>query len=73
VFDEGGFEAVVALFDSTITFHAQYQQRRDIPPCSTCWCWTATTRARWAGWRRRCAAGWRGWKAARPARCPASR
>jgi uncharacterized alpha-E superfamily protein len=29
--DEGGFEAVVALFDSTITFHAQYQQRRDIP------------------------------------------
>ncbi len=31
LFDEGGFEAVVALFDSTITFHAQYQQRRDIP------------------------------------------
>jgi uncharacterized circularly permuted ATP-grasp superfamily protein/uncharacterized alpha-E superfamily protein len=31
VFDEGGFEAVVALFDSTITFHAQYQQRHDIP------------------------------------------
>ena len=31
VFDEGGFEALVALFDSTITFHAQYQQRRDIP------------------------------------------
>ena len=30
-FDEGGFEAVVALFDSTITFHAQYQQRHDIP------------------------------------------
>jgi uncharacterized alpha-E superfamily protein len=30
VFDEGGFEAVVALFDSTITFHAQYQQRHDI-------------------------------------------
>ena len=29
--DEGGFEAVVALFDSTITFHAQYQQRHDIP------------------------------------------
>jgi len=28
---EGGFEAVVALFDSTITFHAQYQQRHDIP------------------------------------------
>jgi uncharacterized alpha-E superfamily protein len=28
--DEGGFEAVVALFDSTITFHAQYQQRHDI-------------------------------------------
>jgi uncharacterized circularly permuted ATP-grasp superfamily protein/uncharacterized alpha-E superfamily protein len=31
LFDEGGFEAVVALFDSTITFHAQYQQRHDIP------------------------------------------
>jgi uncharacterized alpha-E superfamily protein len=30
VYDEGGFEAVVALFDSTITFHAQYQQRHDI-------------------------------------------
>jgi uncharacterized circularly permuted ATP-grasp superfamily protein/uncharacterized alpha-E superfamily protein len=29
--DEGGFEAVVALFDSTITFRAQYQQRHDIP------------------------------------------
>lgn len=29
--DEGGFEAMVALFDSTITFHAQYQQRHDIP------------------------------------------
>jgi len=31
VFDAGGFNAMVALFDSTITFHAQYQQRRDIP------------------------------------------
>ncbi|MET0312284.1 MAG: circularly permuted type 2 ATP-grasp protein [Burkholderiaceae bacterium] len=31
VHDEGGFEALVALFDSTITFHAQYQQRRDLP------------------------------------------
>ncbi|RYF43026.1 MAG: A circularly permuted ATPgrasp family protein [Comamonadaceae bacterium] len=31
VFDEGGFEALVALFDSTITFHAQYQQRHDLP------------------------------------------
>jgi uncharacterized circularly permuted ATP-grasp superfamily protein/uncharacterized alpha-E superfamily protein len=30
LFDESGFEAVVALFDSTITFHAQYQQRHDI-------------------------------------------
>jgi uncharacterized circularly permuted ATP-grasp superfamily protein/uncharacterized alpha-E superfamily protein len=28
--DATGFEAVVALFDSTITFHAQYQQRRDM-------------------------------------------
>ena len=31
VFEEGGFGAMVELFDSTITFHAQYQQRRDIP------------------------------------------
>ncbi|HSW18502.1 MAG TPA: circularly permuted type 2 ATP-grasp protein, partial [Ramlibacter sp.] len=31
VFDEGGFEAMVALFDSTITFHAIYQNRNDIP------------------------------------------
>lgn len=31
VFDNSGFSAVVALFDSTITFHAQYQQRRDLP------------------------------------------
>jgi uncharacterized alpha-E superfamily protein len=30
VHDTDGFEAVVALFDSTITFHAQYQQRRDM-------------------------------------------
>jgi uncharacterized circularly permuted ATP-grasp superfamily protein/uncharacterized alpha-E superfamily protein len=30
LFDEGGFEAVVDLFDSTITFHAQYQQRHDL-------------------------------------------
>nr|WP_205964591.1 circularly permuted type 2 ATP-grasp protein [Ramlibacter agri] len=29
--DEAGYEAVVALFDSTITFHASYQQRHDIP------------------------------------------
>ncbi len=25
----GGFDAMIALFDSTITFHAQYQQSRD--------------------------------------------
>lgn len=30
VFDDSGFSAIVAMFDSTITFHAQYQQRRDI-------------------------------------------
>ena len=30
VHEPGGFEAIVALFDSTITFHAQYQQRRDM-------------------------------------------
>ena len=28
--DDSGFGAIVAFFDSTITFHAQYQQRRDI-------------------------------------------
>ncbi len=30
VHDDGGFEAMVALFDSTITFRALYQQRHDI-------------------------------------------
>jgi uncharacterized alpha-E superfamily protein len=30
VLSEGGFEAMIALFDSTITFHAQYQQSRDV-------------------------------------------
>ncbi|WP_291141276.1 circularly permuted type 2 ATP-grasp protein [Hydrogenophaga sp.] len=30
IHEPGGFEAMVALFDSTITFHAQYQQRRDM-------------------------------------------
>lgn len=29
-YDDGGFDALVALFDSTITFHAQYQQSRDV-------------------------------------------
>ncbi len=29
--EDGGFAAMLDLFDSTITFHAQYQQRRDIP------------------------------------------
>ena len=28
--NEAGFEAVVALFDSTITFHAQFQQSREM-------------------------------------------
>lgn len=28
--DDSGYAAIVALFDSTITFHAQYQQRRDV-------------------------------------------
>ena len=32
VHDSGGFEALLALFDSTITFHAQYQQSRDVAP-----------------------------------------
>ena len=30
VLDDGGFEAMIALFDSTIPFHAQYQQNRDV-------------------------------------------
>jgi uncharacterized circularly permuted ATP-grasp superfamily protein/uncharacterized alpha-E superfamily protein len=28
--NNGGFEAMLSLFDSTITFHAQYQQSRDV-------------------------------------------
>jgi uncharacterized circularly permuted ATP-grasp superfamily protein/uncharacterized alpha-E superfamily protein len=32
VHTNGGFETLVALFDSTITFHAQYQQSRDMAP-----------------------------------------
>lgn len=31
VHDDGGFEALIALFDSTITFHAQHQQSREVP------------------------------------------
>ncbi len=31
VHDRGGFEALIALFDSTITFHAQYQLSHEIP------------------------------------------
>jgi uncharacterized circularly permuted ATP-grasp superfamily protein/uncharacterized alpha-E superfamily protein len=30
VHTNGGFEALLSLFDSTITFHAQYQQSRDV-------------------------------------------
>ena len=30
VLDNGGFEAMIALFDSTIPFYAQYQQNRDV-------------------------------------------
>lgn len=30
IFEESGFSAMLMLFDSTITFNAQYQQRRDI-------------------------------------------
>ena len=30
VHEVSGFEAMVSLFDSTITFHARYQQRRDV-------------------------------------------
>ena len=29
--DDAGFEATLALFDSTITFHAQFQQSRELP------------------------------------------
>lgn len=32
VHHDGGFEAMVALFDSTITFHGQYQQSHAIAP-----------------------------------------
>ena len=49
---DGGFEAMLDLFDSTITFRAQYQQSRDISaltdlplcasqavtPCGLLWC-----------------------------------
>ncbi len=31
VHTDGGFDAMLALFDSTITFHALYQQSRDLP------------------------------------------
>ena len=30
VLGDGGFEAMISLFDSTISFHAQYQQSRDV-------------------------------------------
>jgi uncharacterized circularly permuted ATP-grasp superfamily protein/uncharacterized alpha-E superfamily protein len=30
VHEDGGFEAMIGLFDSEITFHAQYQQSRDL-------------------------------------------
>ncbi len=30
VHEDGGFEAMISLFDSEITFHAQYQQSRDL-------------------------------------------
>ena len=30
VHEDGGFEAMINLFDSEITFHAQYQQSRDL-------------------------------------------
>ena len=30
VHTSGGFEAMISLFDSTITFHAQFQQSRDL-------------------------------------------
>ena len=30
VLSDGGFEAMISLFDSTISFHAQYQQSRDV-------------------------------------------
>jgi uncharacterized alpha-E superfamily protein len=30
LFEDSGYEALLALFDSTITFHAHYQQRRDL-------------------------------------------
>ena len=52
----GGYAALLTLADSTITFHAQYQQRRDVPalldllvldpenPRSLCWVVTSLRR-----------------------------
>ncbi len=31
VHDDAGFEGVLSVFDSTVPFHAQYQQARDLP------------------------------------------
>ena len=31
VYDDSGFDAILALFDSSITFRARYQQQRDVP------------------------------------------
>ncbi|MDO8280388.1 MAG: circularly permuted type 2 ATP-grasp protein, partial [Burkholderiaceae bacterium] len=31
IHDDSGYEAMVALFDSTISFHARFQLRRDVP------------------------------------------
>ena len=42
-------------------------------PYWTCWSWTGTTRARWAGWPRRCGAGWHAWLAAPRASWPRCR
>ncbi len=66
VLDDGGFEAMVALFDSTITFHAQFQQSRELAALVDLIVLDRDNRARWAGWRRRCAAAWPSWPAARP-------
>jgi uncharacterized alpha-E superfamily protein len=58
VHNEAGYEAMVALFDSTITFHAQYQQRHDIPALLDLLVIDRDNPRSLAGWRRRCAAAW---------------
>jgi uncharacterized alpha-E superfamily protein len=40
---DDGFALMLGLFDSTITYRAHFQARREVPRCCTCWCSTPTT------------------------------